>query len=129
MGTTNQFNYSSSASTTLTTTTETAVLTMNGLNTRGPSDTIMFEGQGKVASGTGVTAVTATLRRGSGITGTIVAVAEPQPLAASTTGTFTWSFVDAPGEIANASYTVTLTQVGATGNGTVSYVAGAASLP
>lgn len=129
MPTTNTFAFVNPNPTTLVTTAETAALTMLGLYTRGPSDQILFDGQAKVTTGTGVTAVVVTLRRGNGITGAIVGQAESIPEVASTVTEVAWTFVDSPPESANAPYTLTVTQTGATGNGTVNYVAGGATLP
>jgi hypothetical protein len=107
---------------TLTTTTETVLATLPGIAPAigQPIDLIASI---DLTTGTAVTGVTFNIRRGTGITGTIVATIGPIAIAASTRGEFVLVGVDLTlPESANAQYVITGTQAAATGNGTANNV-------
>lgn len=129
MSTTNTFEYTAVAVTSLVTTAETAVLTIGPISDRGPSDTIEIAGQIIVTAGGGTTAVQMRVRRGQGVSGTQVGVTAPTPLSAATQGVATFQVTDTPGEVGGQYYTVTCQQVSATGNGSTAYATAEVTLP
>ena len=103
---------------TITTTTELVVVTSNGINTGAPGARVMIRAYLNVTTGLGTTGLTVRVRRGTGITGTVVGTAEILTAAASTQYLLALTAVDSPGEVAQQQYVVTVQQAGATGNGT-----------
>ena len=101
---------------------ETAVLTLSGVSVPGPGADVHLMGHVNVTAGTGATAIVVTVRRGTGTAGAIVGVAETDTLAAGNKESIPFDVVDAPGDVAGESYTVTTTETGATADGTVNYV-------
>lgn len=106
------------------TTAETVALVTPPVSTTFAGDSIDIEGMVDLTAGTGTTAVTLRIRRGNGITGTVVGVAEPDTLAAGNSAALQFQGVDTPGDVAGQVYSLTVQQTGATGNGTIN---GAAS--
>lgn len=129
MPTTNTFEFTNTATTTLVTTAETAVLTMTGISTRGPSDQVGIEGQVQITPGTAATGARIRVRRGNGLTGAVVGSIQDIPVTAAVLNSAPFSVVDTPGEVAGQAYTVTVVQTAATANGSVTYASGAITLP
>lgn len=122
------FSVALSGTPTLTTTTETVVMTMPGVSTNGPGDQAFVSGSMAVTAGAAATGITVRVRRGTGITGTVIGTAEIDSVTAATTEPFPFDAFDTPGDVANQQYVVTAQQVAATGNGTVIYGAAQVSL-
>lgn len=122
--TTQTFSAQQLTDTTVTTTTETVALTMPAISTPGAGSQVTMEGELNMTAGTAATAVTVRVRRGTGITGTVVGESNPVTVAAGNTVPLPWQVVDTPGEVAGQAYVVTVQQTAATGNGTVLNAAG-----
>lgn len=103
----------------VTTTTETIALTTAAISTPGPGTNVSIQGIIEMTYGTGTTAVTVRVRRGTTITGTLVGEGNAYTVAAGNTSEQTFSVEDTPGEVAGQAYVVTVQQTGATANGTV----------
>jgi hypothetical protein len=105
---------------TLTTTAETAALTSAAVPFNAPGGQGLFvSGIVTGATGTGTTSVQTRVYRGATISGTLLATLQETNAAGFYQAGF--QVLDsAPG--ANPVYTVSVQQVGATGNGTVTYV-------
>lgn len=101
------------------TTTETVALVTPPVSTTFAGDQIDIEGKVNMLAGTGTTACVLRIRRGNGITGTVVGVAETDTLAAGSSESFPLQAVDTPGDVAGQVYSLTIQQTAATGNGTV----------
>jgi len=111
----------SSSAVTVTTTSETVVATLPGV-AAGPSQPVDIEWALDFSTGTGVTAVTVKVERGTAAGGTVVQTFGPFAAAASTRIALSGSCTDAQaGEVSNQQYVVTATQAGATGNGTSNF--------
>lgn len=106
------------AAQTVTTTTELDVGTASTL-TNAAGEPVVICGTVNILAGTATTAVTVRVRRGEGITGTVVGIAALHTLAAAATASIPFEAVDTavPGD--NQVYSVTVQQTAATGNGTV----------
>jgi len=111
----------STVDTGLVTTAETVVATLAGINTQDAAAPINIAGWAAFSTGTGVTAVTARLRRNSGA-GAVVGEGATVQVGASLAGVIVINEQDAPGEVASFAYVLTLQQVGATGNGAANTV-------
>jgi len=107
------------ASQAITTTTELAVGTSPGLSSDYPGRTFRITAALKVTTGLGATGLIIRVRRGSGTGGALVGDATTVTAAASTTYDVAHEVEDSPGDVAGQQYTVTVQQVGATGNGTM----------
>jgi len=105
------------AGVTLTTTTETALVTTPGIATLG-ARTISIQSVAQITSGTAATAITLRVRRGSGTGGTSVGTPAALTVTAGNTAVLAYGFDDTPGESAGLQYTVTAQQTAATANGT-----------
>lgn len=105
---------------TIVTTTELAVVTVTGVNTPQGGGRVILEGELQIAIGTTTSSVTLNIRRGTGITGTIIATTSQGVPTAGSTFTIPIQGVDNLGEAAGQSYTLTVTQTAATANGTAS---------
>jgi hypothetical protein len=114
-----QFAAQNNSAQPVTTTTETVVLTLPAVSTNGPGDTVSIQGIVDMTYGTGTTAVTVRVRRGTGITGTLVGTADPWNVTAGNTSEQTFAVEDTPGEVAGQAYVVTVQQTAATANGSV----------
>lgn len=110
---------------TLVTTAETAVasLSFGGPSIPAPGNPgstnlapTLIAGVVNVTAGAGTTAVVVRVRQGIGVTGTVVGVLDTDTLAAAASESIAFEKYDATGA---TSYTVTVQQTGATGNGTV----------
>lgn len=122
------FSAQITAAVTVVTTTETVVLTLPGVSTNGAQDQVFVSGSLAMLLGTAATTLTVRVRRGTGITGTVVGVAEVDTAIAAETDPFPFDALDVPGEVAGLAYVVTVQQASATANGSVTYCAGQISL-
>lgn len=107
------------ADTTVTTTTETVVATVNGVLVPGAGARVKLTGNCNLSTGTGVTAVTPRIRRGVDATGALVGEGDPVAAGASTQVGVDLDVTDTPGDSSALTYVFTVQQTGATGNGTV----------
>lgn len=107
------------AAQTITTTTELDAGTVSlGGRSVGSGEGLVISGEINVTQGTNGTATTVRVRKGEGITGTLVGVAQVTTHAAAASLSIPFSAVDtAPAD--NASYSVTVQLTAATANGTV----------
>lgn len=122
--TTQTFSAQALTDVTVTTTTETVALTLPSISTPGAGSQVTIDGALTMTYGTGATAVTVRVRRGTGITGTVVGEGNPLTVSAGNTSEQTFSVVDTPGEVAGQAYVVTVQQTAATANGSVLASAG-----
>lgn len=115
-----QFSSPILANTTITTTTETVVATLSGINTPQGGSRIVLYGAVDLTTGLGTTAVVLRIRRGTAITDPVVGVADTDTIigAAGSTDPYIIEETDQLGDVNNASYVLTVQQTGATGNGT-----------
>lgn len=106
----------------LVTTAETIVATLGpAFNTNAPSgEGVLVSGVLSVLAGTGTTALTVRVYRGTTTAGTLIGAARTHTLAAAANGQVAYSELDAAAiNNTGLQYIVTVAQVGATGNGTV----------
>ena len=118
-----QYDVDVSTDTTLTTTAETVVATLTGIATQRPGQTIALRGDYTVTSGTSTTAFTHRIREDS-LTGAIVSEAQTVQIstAAGSSEDHEYTVTHAPtGDITNKSYVLTVAQVGAAANGSVTH--------
>lgn len=104
---------------TLTTITEEVCVTLDNLSVADSGASILLFGWVQVTSGLGATALTAKIEEGSAAGGTVVG--EGNAINVNTAGhtqDLYVSGIDSPGDVASQSYVLTVTQTGATGNGT-----------
>lgn len=105
------------------TTTETVVMTLPAISTA-VGNSVAICANFTFTTGTGTTAVTIRVRRGTTITDTLVGEANPLNYAAAVTRDLSFSVVDNPGELAGQPYVVTIQQTAATANGTALFGTG-----
>lgn len=101
------------------TTTETVALVTPPVSTTFGSDAIEIEGMVNLTAGTGTTAAVLRIRRGNGITGTVVRAADTDTIAAGSSESFLVQGVDTPGDVAGQVYSITIQQTAASANGTI----------
>ncbi len=107
------------AAQTIVTTTELDCGTVSlGGRSVGAGEGLLISGEVNLTQGTNGTAVTVRVRKGEGIAGTLVGVAQVSPLAAAAAGSIPFAAID-PAPADNASYSVTVQLTAATANGTV----------
>lgn len=106
------------ATVTVTTTTETSACTLTGVNAEA-GQVVRIEFAAQMTSGTGTTAITVRVRRGSGTGGALVGPANALTATAGNTSILTYQVEDSPGAVAVFPYSVTVQQTGATANGSV----------
>jgi hypothetical protein len=114
--------FSSIAATSLVTTTETAVLTFTIPPENQPSGQgIYIDANVILTTGAATTAVQVRIRQGSGVAGAVVGVMEQTQVAAATANEGASCAAVDPTLVypAGNTYTVTVQQVAATGNGTM----------
>ena len=117
----------STTATNIPTTTETVLVTTPPLSTDGAAQQVSLQATAIFATGTATTAVRLRIRRGTGITGTVVADSGSVVAAASSGIDLGVDGVDSPGEVADQQYVLTVQQTSATGNGTAQLAAIAAA--
>lgn len=106
------------ANTTLTTTAETVVATLNAPTPNRAGVVVTVRGWAQLTAGTGATAVTPRIRRGTTTSGDLVGEGNPVDATAGDTADNVITVNDSPGEVSSLSYVLTLEQTGATANGT-----------
>lgn len=108
------------ANVTLTTTTETLIIDYPEVVFPVPTGRVIILAWGQLTTGAGTTTVTPRIRQGSGTAGTLVgeANAENVKAAAGSTEPFFIAVSEARSNVAVVQYSLTLAQVGATGDGT-----------
>ncbi len=107
---------------TVPTTSETVAATSGPVNADNVETGVALDATIDLSTGVGATAVTIKLERGTSAGGTAISKGGtwgPFAVAASTRYSFNVQGVDFPGLVAGQQYVVTVTQTGATGNGTV----------
>lgn len=119
-------NISVLTDTTVTTTTETVLLTFGGMTVSGPDSRIAIFGLVSMTHGTGATAVTMRVRRGTTITGTLVGEANALSVTAGNSSEQNFGVLDSPGEVAGQQYVLTAQFTAATGNSTITSAMGTA---
>lgn len=120
---TQRYNVNVPGDTTLTTTDEVVVATLPGVSVARPGSSIRLHGEFTVQSGAGTTGYTIRVRRNS-LVGPVVD--EPQTpgaeVAAGGVEDHDIVVTDVnPGELANATYVLTVSQTAAAANGTVTH--------
>lgn len=114
-----QYSSEVSTDTPLVTTAETVIATVSGVSTYRPGETLRIVATASITLGTATTALTFRVRRDS-LTGTVVNQADPVQIetAAASTEDHTITCEDnLSGEIANATYVLTVQQTAASANG------------
>lgn len=122
------FTKETDTNTTVTTTTETVALSLPAISTPGAGATVHVSGTLSMTYGTGTTAATVRVRRGTDATGTLIGESNAESVTAGNTGELTWDVSDSPGEVAGQVYVVTVQQTSATANGTVLNASGTISV-
>lgn len=113
------YNVDVPTDTTLVTTAETVVATLSGVTMSRPGQSIRLHGSVSVTTGATTTALVTRIRQDS-LTGALVDEAITDTLAAAAGGTEGHDIVathSPTGELAGATYVLTVSQTGATGNG------------
>jgi hypothetical protein len=100
------------------TTAETVLASITGVTLPRAGLPVVISAAGSMTIGASTTAVTLRCRRGVDATGALVGTAEVPTEVAANQAILAGSWVDTPGELANATYVVTVQQTAATGNGT-----------
>lgn len=101
--------------------TETVVATMSNVSPPGAGATVAIDGLVNLTTAaTGTSAVVARVRRG-GVTGPLLGVATTDTVATATAKTIAIDAQDTPPDSASLTYVLTVTETGATANGTVNY--------
>jgi hypothetical protein len=103
-------------SVTVTTTTETVLCTLSGLSASN-GQVIRLIATSQFTSGTSTTALTFRIRRGTGITGTVVGPAAALTTTATNVVQVTHVVEDSPGEVSGQQYVLTVQQTAAAANG------------
>lgn len=112
---------------TVTTTSETVVASCPALPLDAvPSTPIRISGVVNITAGTGTTAVVVKIRQGNTVGGTQVGVSLTHTLAAGASGQIAFDLLDS--SFISTGYCVTVTQTGASGNGTINDAAITAEL-
>lgn len=117
-----KFGTSVTADVTLVTTAETVIATLSGVSTSQPGQTLTFEGDCTLTTGTNTTAVTLRVRRDS-VSGTEVGESVPDAVSAAAGSVETHQIVVADstlGEFGSGVFVLTAAQTGASADGTVS---------
>jgi len=104
--------------TTVTTTTETVVATLSGLSTPRKRD-ITLSGWAQMTTGTNTTGLTVRIRRGTGITGTLVGEANIEQIeaAAGSIEGIDITALDLGIDMSNGTYVLTIQQTAASADG------------
>lgn len=115
----NTFIEYESANVTVTTTNETVVCTLSGVST-GRKATVNLEGWLQFTTGANTTALTARIRRGTTITGTLICEATAQEIAAAAGSEeeITINGEDPGVDLSGATYVLTIQATAASADGT-----------
>jgi len=116
-----RFNVNNDVDTTLVTVAETVVATLTGVYLQRIGQGVRLHGQFNITTGGSTTAVTARIRRDS-LVGALVGEATADQIEAAAGSTEDHDIVRTdfpPGELANATYVLTVQQTAAAANGTV----------
>lgn len=112
----------SASAVTISTAGETTVLVSSAVNTDNLQTQVNVEVTLDVSIGAGVSAIAIQLRRGSGISGSVITAGGTyvtSPVTAATRQTFIAKGVDIPGQVSGQTYTATITATGLTGTTSV----------
>lgn len=103
------------------TTAETLIIIGNALTMSSPNGKAVVRGWLDLTVGAGTTAITITIYRGSAIGGTVIGQKNPEAgdFTPGSTAHFDVEFIDLLVNVSGAQYCMSVTQTGATGNGTV----------
>jgi len=103
------------------TTAETLVIVGNALSLQAPNGKAVVSGWLTITVGTGTTAVTLALYRGTTSAGTLLGtkIAQAGNFTAGSPAAFSVKAVDVLSNVGGAQYCMTVTQTGASGNGSV----------
>lgn len=107
--------------TSLVTTAETVVATLTGTSTNQAGQTVAIRGKANITLGTNTTAIVTRIRRDS-VSGTVVGEVQTEQIstaAGSTEDHEIYREESAPGEFSGRTYVMTVSQTGASANGTV----------
>lgn len=105
--------------TSITATTETAAVTSPAITEQIPhAGGLLVQGFVNVTPGTGQTTVQLTVRQGPGASGTVVTTGQPVTVIAGSPSDLPFYVIDGAPAAGN-QYTVTATQAGGAGNGTI----------
>ena len=111
------------ADTAVVTTAETAAIVSDAVSQAMNGEIVRIHGTISYLTGTATTAVTARVREGNGVTGTIVGEALPLTIGAAENAQIPFDVNHAPAGIAGQVYTATVQATAATANGTISAAA------
>lgn len=115
------YNVNVPANTVLVTTAETVVATLTGVSVARPGESVRLHGVVQLDTGASTTGLTIQVRR-DGIAGAIVDEVSTDVIFAAAASRETHEIVvtdAAPGELANATYVLTVAQTAASANGSV----------
>ena len=103
------------------TTAETLIIIGNALTMSSPNGKAVVRGWLDLTVGAGTTAITITIYRGNAIGGTVIGQKNPEAgdFTPGSTAHFDVEFIDLLVNVSGAQYCMSVTQTGATGNGTV----------
>jgi len=107
------------ADVTITTTTETAIVTSGSARPAYATTRVLVIAWGQLTTGAATTAVTPRIRRGTTASGTLIGEGNAETLKAAAAGTEPFFIVATEdlGAVESVQYTLTLQQTAATGNG------------
>lgn len=105
----------------LVTTTEAVGATVVGVSNQSVDGIIRLTAYVAVTGGTNTTFATVRIRRGNGITGTIVGESNPVTLTGAAAVAVPISAEDIPGEVGGVPYSVTVQLTAASANGAINY--------
>jgi len=117
------YNVNVAADTTIVTTAETVVATLTGVSVARLGEPVRLHGEFTITTGANTTGLTIRCRRDS-LTGALVDEAQTDQIETAAGSTEDHDFVvtdPAPGELANATYVLTVAPVAASANATVTH--------
>lgn len=107
-------------STSVVTTAETVAATTRGISTGFAGQNIFVQGGFQITTGAGITSLVIKIERGSTAGGTAIYTSTGLAVSASSGYVFTVAATDTiTGDVTGQQYVITVTQNGATGNGTI----------
>jgi len=107
------------ADTSVVTTAETTAVVSDPITPATDGAEISIGGHINITTGAGTTSVVIRVRRGNGVSGTLVGETEPINLGAAVTDNAHFAVTDSPGAVAGQQYTASVVQTAASGNGTI----------